>query len=163
MHRYSAYDTSPRYVGVDARHARQDSVEDDTSAMLIPTTPSPRYKAYRSPHSGPRREPSEKVYRSASQLYDPPNQSHNFHAELGSYQEYPPLRHPPTEDTPECGPQTHLRNSIASSVTRSSKQYHRNARHLREPWTPGVWHNLPWKGLGALFLLLPRTSVNESK
>ncbi|KAF2028818.1 hypothetical protein EK21DRAFT_69024 [Setomelanomma holmii] len=34
--------------------------------------------------------------------------------------------------------------------SRTSKQYHRNPRHLREAWRAGGWRRVPWRGMGSL-------------
>ncbi|CAO2651903.1 Nn.00g001860.m01.CDS01 [Neocucurbitaria sp. VM-36] len=46
----------------------------------------------------------------------------------------------------------------ANMSTRPSKQYFREVRHFREPWRQGVWTRLPWKGFGALGLVVLLTT-----
>ncbi|KAF1849419.1 uncharacterized protein K460DRAFT_415794 [Cucurbitaria berberidis CBS 394.84] len=50
----------------------------------------------------------------------------------------------------------------AGMAAAPSKQYFREARHVREPWSPGIWTRFPRKGLGALVLIVLLTAGSST-
>ena len=62
-----------------------------------------------------------------------------------------------TADAPK--PDFDAQIAEAHISTTPSKQYFREARHIREPWRPGIWTRFPRKGLGALGAVVLRESM----
>lgn len=60
----------------------------------------------------------------------------------------------PPSPKPELQPTVSIRPE--SATQHDSRQYFRHPRHSHEPWKTGVWMRFPWRGFGALIMVLLR-------
>ncbi|KAF1939693.1 hypothetical protein EJ02DRAFT_381248 [Clathrospora elynae] len=160
-------------------HERAESKDNDTTGMLSRAAPTVQYEAYRPPKY---QQQSPDFIEAASpaaltNAYDlrhstiqtSPPASPGFRASLfgNRYSNNVPYHEnvawanstqfqPSTIEEPKIEYQA----QIASALQEGSpqKQYFRNARHFRQPWSTGGWKRFPWRGLGALSLVVILTA-----
>jgi hypothetical protein len=165
----------------------QTSMADEAAVALLPT--STTYQAYRPPNalgtpklaSKVKDTPILDIPSHTTRLPSPPNlHPISWPGIVPSRQQSPTpslgfrpklfgdRNNQPYEENLPWANSTHFRSTSSSTNydltglledARPSKQYFRNARHIRTPWRAGKLTRFPWLGVGTLFLVLLCPSI----